>query len=1286
MLTLFTIKKILFFGTLGAGIFGPIIGTSPLIREFAWSSDVSPLKEGLYNLGLVDIYEGESIPKFFKKALLLKEGQEGLIESIAQELARKWYFSQPSHWTHKQKEAWRKLQEEQFKEAWEKLKPINVQRDFWDNYWGSRENMNSFWLRHNSYRLVKEFLTNFSKSDFTLNSGFTKKDEGYKNSGDLQTVFAKSHSISETELEKAENWDKIGFFPSASKAESQSEEWKQFVWGKYEFINWCYKYWFNKNLPTYFWKISWHYNKDATSSDLAKEYSKETLKGDFPEKTNYGFPIFSPSTTKKFQDFMKKIANIQNGTVGNSNGNSQSLQLDKYHVEGWHGDQVHSSTLLEVFNSFETVSPEYASVTSYLINKVLSGTTGTQPSTSGTSSTSGKINALKLESWKNGSGGNGGSGRTTNGDKKPISIFFDDNGTTNSGTETQNNQQVIAFDSKILVNGNGSGSKKHIYDLRETDSSNWIFFRDEQGVHAITLDGYLYLLNGKPNNGATKDSKEKLLNWFNFRNLQLNGSRRHFSVKKYLQVSEDWFAKFKEYFSKYFDRLLVEYYLKEGEKSLLFLHLKEKEYFNNFKELLTNLFTLIEESELNFKLFTLRKKIIEQYSSREWTLTGTDKKEPQSESKQGLVSPWPYEINLSDNDKEKGRFPQQENVFNKFLKSDNKSTQTATVAVQVNSTEPAQTPKESEYDKLFSKYHQSVNSLLENKKINLNIRSNGFDFQSSQRLFIFDSIFDYLLDKLFGNKDLLNYQVKEEKLLTSNLFGSNGLLKEKKDQKEDNLPWNAPISAEMKLDQLLSQNLMAITKVSEETKPSSTQDNGKCWSCESSILGDETKNKESRRSLLNALLKVYFFRSYLKKIGERYFNFLGDFPNTKKSTDQQQSQIQTEERGATHRFSFLTSDLFNHWRQSYLRDIKERENFLDFLITLNFLTKNNFAELKKALETELAVTTKYHYLFFDSVTGTTSGEEGKNKRIHPFLSGKKEGVDGNDFFENRNKAWTFLRESWKTHGELSLKTEGTTSGQAQQLSSPDNKKVAIFKEMFTEHSALPNKKHNLFNFTNLKGLLETIKHMASPADFERLVFLLSKIQDTIKAEFYRVDKVYLTNHQEKKIFLEEKKRLLAYQLLNTNEGAFYSSTVFDNNKENKIFKKSLDDFITELDKKENGKPSSTTGATTPVATSAPAPQTNGTNHHLDKKHFEREMGEMPGGYFIQVSAKDWNDDTSICNFFNLLPMDLLADFLAIQTDKPLNKENAKNNFFEKTLRLKPRDMKFKNHIDSKHLE
>ncbi|RAO94751.1 hypothetical protein DNK47_03345, partial [Mycoplasma wenyonii] len=196
---------------------------------------------------------------------------------------------------------------------------------------------------------------------------------------------------------------------------------------------------------------------------------------------------------------------------------------------------------------------------------------------------------------------------------------------------------------------------------------------------------------------------------------------------------------------------MVEYYLKEGEKSLLFLHLKEKEYFNNFKELLTNLFTLIEESELNSKLFTLRKKIIEQYSSREWTITGTDKKEPQSESKQGLVSPWPYEINLSDNGKEKGRFPQQEDVFNKFLKSENKSTQTATVAVQVNSTEPAQTPKESEHDKLFSKYHKSVNSLLENKKINLNIRSNGFDFKSSQRLFIFDSIFDYLLDKLFGN-------------------------------------------------------------------------------------------------------------------------------------------------------------------------------------------------------------------------------------------------------------------------------------------------------------------------------------------------------------------------------------------------------------------------------------------------------------------------------------------------------------------------------------------------------
>lgn len=1280
MLSLFTVKKILFFGTLGAGIFGPVIGTSPLIREFAWSSDVSPLKRGLHNLNLVDIYEGESISSFFKKSLLFKEGQEGLIESIAQELAKKWYFSQPSVWTARQQQVWKTLQEKQFKEAWEKLKPVNVQRDFWDNYWGSRENMNSFWLRHNSYKLVKEFLTEFNKSDFTLNSSFKNNGEEYKNSNDLSEVFVKTYSISETDLEKSENWNKIGFFPSASNAESQSNEWKKFVWGKYEFINWCYKYWFNKNLPTYFWKISWFYNKNATSTELAQEYNKDFLKENFPEKTHYGFPVFPPSTNKKFQEFIKKIANVQeNGAGGDStNGNNQDLQLEKYYIEGWNGDQAHPATLLEVLNSFETVSPEYASASTYLINKVIedtNGTTDAQTTGVGTDSNSKKINELKLNNWKNGDNGNGQ-------DKNPISIFFnDENGATVQGTETQNNNRSITFDSQILKKNGSPNSKKHIYDLRETDSGNWIFFRDDQGIHAITLDGHLYL-NGrnKQNNNSAKDSKEKLRYWFNFRNLQSNGSRRHLSSKKSIQVSEDWFASFKDYFSKNFDRLLTEYYLKEGEKSLLFYLLKDKNYFNNFKDILTNLFALIESNELNSKLFNLRKKIIEKYSSREWTLKDNSGKEPQSIPAQGLVSPFPYEINLTSDDN-KGRFPSQENVFNKFLKSESKLVLGAPVAVQA-SAEPTKPKEESEHTKLFTKYFNSVNSLIDNKKINLSIRSNGFDFQSSQRLFIVDSIFDYLLDKLFGNKDLLNYLIKEKKLLNSNLFENNELLKEKGGRREkENLPWNAPINAEIKLDELLLSQSPAVTKVSAEAKPNSNQEN-QCWDCTSSVSTDSEKNKESRRSLLNSLLKIYFFRSYLTKLNHHYFGFLGDFPEIKKSENQQTDQIQTNQ-GTTTRFSFLASDLFEHWRKSYLQDIKERDNFLNFLITLNFLSKNNFEQLKKALQTELSSTTKYHYLFFEPVSEKKN--EGDKKEIHPFLSSEKSNGN-NGFFANRDESGKFLRESWKTHGTLSLEESknGGSTGQTT-TTNPSRKKEAMFKELFTEHSSLPNKKDNLFNFSNLKELLNAIKNMTSHSEFEKLVILLSKVHKSIRSEFYKLEKVYLHNHQEKKIFLDEKKRLLIYQLLNTDKGPFYSSKSFTSQDETDIFKKSIDELIKGFNgqKIENGKSLPTTTST---KTSNSQTQTNNTAKHLEEKHFKREMGELDGGYFIQVSAQDFKDEAGICRFFNLLPINLLADFLMIQTDKPLNKENAQNNFFDSTYRLKPRDMKFKNHINSRHLE
>lgn len=1240
MLSLFTIKKILFFGTLGGGILGPIIATSPIVREFAWSSDISPLKEGITNWNLVDIYEGESIPSFFKRVLMYKEGQEGLVESFSQELSKQWYFSQPEIWTSHQREEWKKLQEKQFKDAWEHLKPKNPQRDFWDNYWGSRESMLSFWLRHNSHKLVKSFLTEVDKNDFSLNSSFQKNQE-YKN-GNLSGLFTNNSSNTDELEKKTTDWEKIGFFPSKSALKLQDNKWEKFIWGKYQFLNWSYRKWFDTNLPTYFWKISWFYDKKSNAKKLEGKYKKDQLKNNFPNKANYFFPIFSEKTNKKFQEFIKKIAN---DGAPNGGGGGQDLKLEEYFVEGWNGEQASTSTLLDILNSFGNVSPEYASAASYLTSKIFE--------TNGNGAVGGNspINKLELKKEKEGNGN----------PKDPTEVFLSENGT---GGKDSNNHS-ISFESEILVESEAQ-KKKHIYDARETNS-NWLFFRDEQGVHALALDGHKYLKQGQPQPASNENNaKDKLFNWFNFRNLQSKGVSKNWSTnKKFLSLTEkeDWFTRFFNYLTSNFDWLLSEYYIKEGDKSLLFDELKNKSYFDNFKDSLSQIFSLRGNDELNSKLFNLRKNIIERYSSRDWTTSGNNgAKEIKVAKEQGLAAPFPYEINLDD--KKDGRFPKQEKVFNEFLKQ---ASSASLVAVKGSAPPSPPTYQESEYSKIFATYFQSVNTLIDDKKIDLKIRSDGFDFQNSQRLFVVDSIFDYLLDKLFANKGLLNHRVKEKRLLEGSLFSGNGLLQESKGTSEEKLPWVAPINYENKINEILKTGFTLTAGGGAPPATTST-----AWECKG-VMFDQEKIKENLRSLLNSLLKSYFFRTYLRGLKDNYFGFLADYPEGKPKTTQDGVQVS----GGTTRFSFLVNDLFEKWRQSYLADVRERDKFLDFLISLNFLTKKNFEKLKEILRGDMSSNTKYHYLFFESVSGNEEQKKQEQQShtdgIHPFLSNGKKEDNKKISFENRSKARTYIRENWKPKGELKNMNGGSSSSGAES-SAPGGKNEAMFKELLIEQTGLPNKKENLFNFKDLRGLLTAINNTTNYSDFEKIVSLLSKISGTnVNVDFYRSDKIYITNSKEKKIYLEEKKKLLIYQLLHTDKNNFYSSNTFETSVENDIFKQTFEKFVGEL-------------TTTPTVVSVSAPANGNVKNHLKADHFKRGMEKTEGGYFIQVSYQDFESDVSLCAFFNLLPMELLSEFIMDQADKPLNKEKAQSDFFEAIRKLKPRDMKFKNHIDSKYVE
>ncbi|AFN64945.1 hypothetical protein WEN_00700 [Mycoplasma wenyonii str. Massachusetts] len=1269
MLTLFTIKKILFFGAIGTGVLGPIIGTSPVIREFTWGgSDISPLKEGIFDLANVNIYDNVSIPAFLKQALIFKEGQEGLVESFAQELAKRWYFSQPSNWTEEQRSNWKELQKKQFEDAWKSINPKNHQRDFWDNYWGSRESMESFWLRHNSYKLVKSFLTDVKKSDFALSESWEWHKSG-GNSNSNGELFKRKVFASDEELEKPDSWKKIGFFPSKSREHFKDEKWKKFIQGKFDFINWSYKKWFDRTLPMYFWKISWYYDKNATNSEIEKEYSKKHLKEHFPSKANYSFPVFSKKTIEKFKSFIKNVSESNAESSGSSSVGQEKLELEKYYIDNWKGDQSSPATLLEILNSFEGATPEYASVASYLVNKVLSGN-----STAGAGDRVGQndsqINKLEGQTIK-----------TKNGDlNDPISIFFDENGGTG-----KNNNTNISFDSEILTKKTESKKHKYVHDVRETDAG-WIFFRDADGAHALALDGHRYLERKSGTSEQNEDAKNKLFNWFNFRNLQSSETRRNWSSgKKFLNLSEtdNWFSKFSDYLNTNFDKLLAEYFVRDnnGNKELFeLLKEEDKSYFNKYKDVLTKIFGLWSTNEWNSKIFGLRQKIIGRYSSIDWKKEGYGNSNIKVVTKQGLSSPFPFATDFSDSKKE--RFKSQENVFNEFLKPKEQATQSV-VAVKVSDPVEAESPnpQDSATAKKFIEYHKSIQELLDGNKIDLKIRSKGFDFQSSQRLFVNDSIFDYLQDKLFANKDLLNYQVKEGKLLNSGFFRGNSLLKDKKDnhQNETNLPWLAPLNVEKNLSEFL-QVPPKLTQANAQQPATGAQNNG-CWKCESFQSGkNEETNKSSLESLLNKLLKIYFFKNYLKTVKEDYFDFLSDFPSGQRKNgagveQQQESQVQLTN---TTKFDFLTDELFEKWRKSYLSDIKERNNFLDFLITLSYLSKKNFEGLREAMKVELVSSTDYHYLLFEATSNkTTEGEQNK-KPIHPFLgkkNGEAEDSSEQNFFESREKARQHIRENWRTVGKLSLSNPPTipqTTGET---------KDAIYKQLITEKPSLPSKtdKNNLFNFKDLKGLIDRIKNISSPSDFDKLVTLISKVHTKVIPDFYRGDKLFTKEKKEKKIYLEEKKKLLVYQLLHTDQGPFYSSSEIE--KENEILSKDIDKIAQEAKLSENS-------GTTAVAVQTTSGGSGGTEKkHLNSKYFNREKGTTKdGGYFIQVSSKDFEDESSTCEFFNLLPIELLAEFLALEADKPLNKDKAQKSFFDGTSRVKARDMKFKSHVDSKHVE
>ncbi|CBZ40386.1 hypothetical protein MSUIS_02930 [Mycoplasma suis KI3806] len=1234
MLSLFTLKKALFTAVVGTGVLAPVVATSPIVREIQhWNNDVSPLKEGLKDLTNINIYDQVSASKFLQKSLINSEAQEGLLESFVQELSKRWYLSQSSDWTYKQLKEWEAQHEEQFQNAWEKLKPKNPQRDFWDNYWGSKQSMNSFGLRFKSYELVKKFLTFVNRFDFKINSQQQWKHDSDNNTHIYKYFLSKGDFVYPSKIENKSNWDKTGFYPTRQHSRTEGSE--RMIWGKYDFLNWSYRKWFEETLPVYFWLISWNYNQNATEAELREKYDFSYLGNNAPARASYSFPIFSKETIEKFKSFLSKISKNGNGT----HSSGDQLNLEKQYVPIWMGDQPQNGTLINIFNSFEKNSIGSALVSSYLVSKKINGNDSHQRG----GSVSSEINKLTLK---------GNSSQNNFND--PISIFLE-----NKSNLTLN--KTIWFDSSIVKKNEKSAN--HIYDVRETDTK-WTFFRDQRGVHAIKLDG-------EETWGSSNGKHlEELFKWFNFRNLQnIWNKKSSISLEKVISTSEDWVEKFSTYLDSNFNRLFAEFFITKSDKSPLFDSLRDKEYFKKYSDSLRKLLELQAEQKNYSKIIQLRRRIIEAYGEKDWELKTSWllSSYAQSHLREGLTSPFAYNISSSGEE----RFPDQEKVFKISFEKN------ADVAKQV-SADDSHSQKNNKYLEKLSAYYESVKTLLQDPQIDLRVRSDGFNIQDSQRVFLRDPIFDFLLDKLFSQKDFINYIVKEDKLLgDTNFFGSNKLfVKKGQEQPSTKTSWDDILKFNKNIPQL------DLVKTSgSEAKPSNGQP------CQLTDYWTKSNIERAEKSF-ESIMKKYLFRNYLRKIGDNYFNFWIEFPEFR-----DKNYV-----SGTEQKSLSDFQLFYIWQKNNLINIKEKNSLLDFLISLDYITKDKFRNLQNTLKNQLSDKSKYHYLLFEL---DKSKDSTTNRIASPFLQVSENYWGG--FSDSKKDLKMSIRSQWKRGAEVN--EDGSS---LSDTSSSGKRKVSVILKTVKKNQDInPDGKENLFNFEKLDDLISYIKGINSFSRLEDLINRLYQIDSKIWPSFYRAESIYWSDNgqsggttTERKLYLEDKKNALIYQLKNMNQ-SLYASKIFSKEEIGKIFG---DKNLTQTqpaaqaaqvsssgssDSNSGGGSSSSNSGGSSGGDSGGSSSTssNGTNNEspLSQEFFKRKQGYSNGGYYIQISDSDFSSEEKLCSLFGMLPEEVLTELLIQETEEIINKERAEKNFFSNTYKLKPHDVKFKNHIDSRHL-
>lgn len=656
----------------------------------------------------------------------------------------------------------------------------------------------------------------------------------------------------------------------------------------------------------------------------------------------------------------------------------------------------------------------------------------------------------------------------------PLDIFLiKPNGANNSSVKvgTVNISKDIFKTSANAVNGaENSGSKNYLlYETREVKDKSWLFLRNTAGVHAIAIDGQKWI-SEKTNNG--KCSFKNSFDFFNYRTLQLSKKNTHTNMKSLnMQPQAGAFLAFKNYLEEQFEKLMMSYIFQiDNAKNYLFHNLigNDWEYFQQFG----NISIILDE--INFykrhknTIRNIRTKNLNLYGTREWE-KATD--EITVSKKLGLSGAFPYKVEKEDN---KNLFPELEDIFSQ-TKYQGKNPRATT---QANFLE-----KQKE---LAKKYEEELDTLFE--KLNLKAKTHD-DFLYSDRIYSNDSLINDLLDDYLDGPELVENLIKNTFL-------------------------HSPTGSYLKQIFFDSNILDAQTFLLKGDAVSNSPAANTHWHKGESVNYQKLINKLKKEQISKTLFD-----------GNKNLLFaLNSFTNTDSMTD----GTDTHEKI----FKFLAKHGTTTFHENYFLSSSDfSKDNVNFLMTVNFLLKNNFENARNFLENKIKKGFDAFFVFKKNDAGL---DDAKIKKVFDSLFINKDSTtfdaSGTKETNAKNMNYVFAEKI-----KITTNNQGTPCEQNAANNGTDfynYSGMSVFKLHSSNNNVLSipddcKNVKNTFGFNSRDEMIEYVKNIYETDQLNKLIARLKEKFSDKKAKLEKLEKTTITvSNATRNLYLQDRKNAL----------------------------------------------------------------------------------------------------------------------------------------------------------------